>query len=158
MASAEPFRHSFSVASILANSLTAGSLFTYPIFSSSLQSQLHLSIKQVSATASIAVLTQYLSAGAWGALADRLGSAKVSLVAGILFFCGYSTLSYLLLESPQDSHSPNVLRDHNQSAGLGTWIQVTTAYSVCGAATAASLVPFAYHLHCAIFFGNHCFD
>lgn len=138
MASAEPFRHSFSVASILANSLTAGSLFTYPIFSSSLQSQLHLSIKQVSATASIAVLTQYLSAGAWGALADRLGSAKVSLVAGILFFCGYSTLSYLLLESPQDSHSPNVLRDHNQSAGLGTWIQVTTAYSVCGAATAAS--------------------
>ncbi|KAA1100940.1 putative monocarboxylate transporter mch1 [Puccinia graminis f. sp. tritici] len=142
MAHAQGFRQSFSVLSILANSLTAGSLFTYPIFSSSLQSQLNFSIKQVSGTASIAILTQYLSAGLWGSLADTLGSARVSLVAGILFFFGYSTLSYLLLrstvEEPQPTNAFQYQNYSSPSAGFGTWIQVTTAYSVCGAATAAS--------------------
>ncbi|POW09693.1 hypothetical protein PSHT_09020 [Puccinia striiformis] len=142
MAQAQGFQQSFAVLSILANSLTAGSIFTYPIFSSSLQSQLNFSIRQISCTASIAILSQYLSAGAWGSLADTLGSARVSLFAGVLFFFGYSTLSYLLIKSPDGPHSTNAFQYYDnqssQSAGFGTWIQVTLAYSICGAATAAS--------------------
>ncbi|PLW40970.1 hypothetical protein PCANC_01973 [Puccinia coronata f. sp. avenae] len=134
--------HAFAVLSILANSLTAGSLFTYPIFASSLQSQLNFSIQQVSATASIAVLTQYLSAGVWGALSDTLGSARVSLFAGLLYLFGYSALSYLLAGPSGNSHAPSngfqYLDQSTSSADLGTWLQVTIPYSICGAATAAS--------------------
>ncbi|WAQ86257.1 hypothetical protein PtA15_6A889 [Puccinia triticina] len=116
---AQHFRQSFSVLAILANSLTAGSLFTYPIFSPSLQSQLKFSSKQVSGTASIAILSQYLSAGIWGSLADTLGSARSS-------------------EDPHLTNGSQYPHQSSQSAGFETWIQVTIAYSICGAATAAS--------------------
>ncbi|KAH9814606.1 major facilitator superfamily domain-containing protein [Melampsora americana] len=113
----------------MANALTAGSMFTYPVFSPTLQSSLNFSIKQVSTTASISILSQYLSAPLWGFLADRKGSALVSLVAGFFFFIGYFSLSLLIsfFETRSDS-----------TASFFIWFSVTFAYSLCGSATSAS--------------------
>lgn len=115
--------------------LTAGSLYTYPIFSSSLQSKLNFSVQQVSTTASIAILAQYLSGAYWGFLADKLGPGRVSLAAGLLFFLGYGSLSHLL--SDPLSH-PDDLRTLLNSPNPWNWIHATIAYSLCGIATAAS--------------------
>ncbi|KAG0149770.1 hypothetical protein CROQUDRAFT_39502 [Cronartium quercuum f. sp. fusiforme G11] len=112
----------------MANALTAGSVFTYPVFSPALQSLLHFSVKQVAATASIAILCQYVCAALWGALADRRGSALVSLAAGLSFFLGYMALSILL--SASEPSTP--------TAPFHIWIAVTLAYSVCGSATGGS--------------------
>ncbi|EGG02356.1 uncharacterized protein MELLADRAFT_110257 [Melampsora larici-populina 98AG31] len=113
----------------MANALTAGSMFTYPVFSPTLQSSLNFSVKQISATASIAILCQYLCAALWGILADRKGSALVSLAAGLSFFVGYISLSFLIsfFENGSDS-----------TASFFIWISVTLAYSLCGSATSAS--------------------
>ena len=76
---------------------------------------------------------------------------RVSLVAGLLYFFGYATLSYLLAGSSGNFHAPNdafqYLDQSTPSADMDAWLQVTIAYSVCGAATAASLVQFIDSAH-----------
>lgn len=99
------------------------------LFSPTLQSSLNFSVKQISATASIAILCQYLCAALWGLLADRKGSALVSLAASLLFFIGYMGLSLLITFSETGSDS---------TASFLIWLSVTLAYSLCGSATAAS--------------------
>ncbi|KAI8443711.1 hypothetical protein BY996DRAFT_6427096 [Phakopsora pachyrhizi] len=63
-----------SAVSIALNSLTAASIYTYPVFSPALQSQLKFSVQQVSATVSIVILLQYISSAIWGAFSDRYGA------------------------------------------------------------------------------------
>ncbi|KAI8453045.1 major facilitator superfamily domain-containing protein [Phakopsora pachyrhizi] len=117
-----------SAVSIALNSLTAASIYTYPVFSPALQSQLKFSVQQVSATVSIVILLQYISSAIWGAFSDRYGARRVSFLAAILFFCGYSGLMHFI-KNP----TPGI--DHSS---IYSWICVTLAFSLCGMATAAS--------------------
>ncbi|MBW0505569.1 hypothetical protein O181_045284 [Austropuccinia psidii MF-1] len=133
MSSSIKFNKFLSAIAIVSNALTAAGIFTFSLFAPSFTSNLNLSLKQISTIASVSNLVHYISAVFWGSLADRVGTNRVSLLAGILSFSGYGILSYLL-SSPPDLIPHPV--DSNST--LRPFIIAILAYSLCGIATAAA--------------------
>ena len=58
---------------IALNTLTAGSIFTYPLWAPWITRTLRLSMAQTNTVAVGAIAGEYISAVGWGALADRHG-------------------------------------------------------------------------------------
>ncbi|KAK0524974.1 hypothetical protein OC834_000163 [Tilletia horrida] len=81
-----------TAAAIAASSLTAGSIFCFPLFSPSLTHDLDLTLKQTSSIWAGAVLGEYGFAAPAGIIADRFGPRVLCLVASLLFFFGYTMM------------------------------------------------------------------
>ncbi|GAA5974232.1 hypothetical protein JCM11641_003343 [Rhodosporidiobolus odoratus] len=78
----------------LANCLTAGGVFTFPLWSPLLAHAARLSSSQVNLLASAAILGEYAVAAPFGALADHKGPGSVSLGAAVLFVLGFGVLGW----------------------------------------------------------------
>ncbi|GAA6000144.1 hypothetical protein JCM10207_007877 [Rhodosporidiobolus poonsookiae] len=80
--------------SALCNCLTAGGVFTFPLWALPLVHALHLSASQLNLIASAAILGEYVTAAYWGSLADRRGPGAVSFAAAVLFAVGFGMLGW----------------------------------------------------------------
>ncbi|BGP06482.1 hypothetical protein JCM10049v2_002304 [Rhodotorula toruloides] len=115
----------------LANCLTAGAPFTFPLWAPTLERTLHLSSSQLNIVASAAILGEYASAAGFGALADRRGPGAVSFAAAVLFGVGFGGLAWRYQRGA----------DWNGAGGQPweyEWAALSLAWFICGCATAAS--------------------
>ncbi|GAA5907370.1 hypothetical protein JCM6882_002819 [Rhodosporidiobolus microsporus] len=78
--------------SALANCLTAGAVFTFPLWAPLFLHTFHFSFSQLNLLASAGILGEYVSAAWFGQLADRRGPGAVSLAAAVLFGTGFGLL------------------------------------------------------------------
>ncbi|GAA5855916.1 hypothetical protein JCM8547_000413 [Rhodosporidiobolus lusitaniae] len=120
-----------SAASALANCLTAGGVFTFPIWSPSLARSLHLSSSRLNLLASCAILGEYAVAAPFGQLADRRGPGAVSLCAAVLFAIGFGVIGW--------RQGVGTSRDERgELPWKGEWIVLGFCYFLVGCGTAAS--------------------
>ncbi|KAM0788502.1 hypothetical protein ACM66B_001633 [Microbotryomycetes sp. NB124-2] len=81
-------------AAVCANCITAGAIFTFPMWGAPFSRVLQLSAAQTSLLASSAILGEYVAAAGWGALADKRGPGAVSWSAAACFGAGYAGLAW----------------------------------------------------------------
>ncbi|GAA5821436.1 hypothetical protein JCM3770_007082 [Rhodotorula araucariae] len=112
----------------LANCLTAGAPFTFPLWSPHLQAALRLNSSQLNLVASSAILGEYALAAYFGALADKRGPGAVSFVAAVLFATGFGMLvwRYNLAQATEDA------------PWYGEWLVLAFCWFLVGCGTAAS--------------------
>ncbi|KAK4053473.1 hypothetical protein OIV83_001640 [Microbotryomycetes sp. JL201] len=79
---------------VCANCITAGAIFTFPMWGAPFSSVMQLSAAQTSLLASAAILGEYVAAAGWGALADKRGPGAVSWSAAVCFGLGYAGLAW----------------------------------------------------------------
>ncbi|PWN43488.1 MFS general substrate transporter [Ceraceosorus guamensis] len=82
-----------AASAIGACSVTAGSIFCFPLFAPNLTRDLGLSLTQTNAIWAGAVLGEYITAGPWGALADARGPRPLCISAALLFGAGYALMA-----------------------------------------------------------------
>ncbi|SCZ93480.1 BZ3500_MvSof-1268-A1-R1_Chr6-3g08689 [Microbotryum saponariae] len=116
---------------VILNCLTAGSIFTFPLFAPPLARTLGLTGAQTNALASASILGEYVSAGVFGALTDRKGPGATSFAAACLFGLGYGLLGSRYLVSAKMAREGIELPQ-------GQWIFLCAYYFLAGAGTAAS--------------------
>lgn len=117
------YKRYFNFFCIFLNCATAGSVFTFPLYSTVFGAALNLSAFHLQVLISSAVGGQYSSAVLFGALGDSHGPGIVSLVAAILYGIGYLMLAW---------------RSSIGRAEEGKWIFLSLYYSIVGAGVAAS--------------------
>lgn len=120
-------RRIFTYIAITLNCLTAGSVFTFPLFSPPFARALDLTNFQTSAVVSSAILGQYASAVLWGSIGDTKGPGVLSLYAAVLYGGGYGLLGWRYIASVQ-----------MEEVGRRQWIWLSFYYFVVGCATSAS--------------------
>ncbi|KAK4058512.1 hypothetical protein OIO90_000674 [Microbotryomycetes sp. JL221] len=76
------------------NCLTAGAIFTFPMWGAPFSRVLQLTASETSLLASAAILGEYVAAAGWGALADRKGPGAVSRAAAVCFGFGFAGLAW----------------------------------------------------------------
>ncbi|SCV67620.1 BQ2448_5231 [Microbotryum intermedium] len=116
---------------VILNCLTAGSIFTFPLFAPPLARTLGLTGAQTNALASASILGEYVSAGVFGALTDRKGPGATSFAAACLFGTGYGLLGWRYLVSAR-------MAKEGVELPQGQWIFLCAYYFLAGAGTAAS--------------------
>ncbi|KAH8927778.1 MFS general substrate transporter [Atractiella rhizophila] len=121
------FPLALSLSSIVLNSITAGSIFTFPLWQPYLSALFGLSQSQTNTVALSAVVGQYVTAAWWGDVVDRKGPAVVSALGGLTFFIGYGLMSLLCISPPS-------------SSGLST-VLLVLFYFLVGSATSCSYFP-----------------
>ncbi|CAO1615828.1 unnamed protein product [Sympodiomycopsis kandeliae] len=121
--------------SIAITSLTAGSIFCFPLFGPSLTRDLGLNLTQTNTIWAGAVLGEYLSAAPWGALGDHYGPRILSLSAGIIFLVGYQLMSHAENIASIERHASNSTEPY-----LNRWSFTVTVISfvLVGSGVAAS--------------------
>ncbi|BGP01198.1 putative transporter MCH1 [Rhodotorula toruloides] len=115
----------------LANCLTAGAPFTFPLWAPTLERTLHLSSSQLNIVASAAILGEYASAAGFGALADRRGPGAVSFAAAVLFGVGFGGLAWRYQRGAEWNGAGGQPWEYE-------WAALSLAWFICGCATAAS--------------------
>ncbi|BGP14468.1 hypothetical protein JCM10213_004590 [Rhodosporidiobolus nylandii] len=126
-----PTRRVASLLSALANCLTAGGVFTFPLWSPSLGRTAHLSSSQVNLLASAAILGEYALAAPFGALADKRGPGAVSLAAAALFLAGFGGVGWRI-------RAGEAANEGGRETWGGEWILLLFCYFLVGCGTAAS--------------------
>lgn len=124
--------------SIVACSLTAGSIYCFPLFGPSLTRDLGLSLLQTNSIWGGAVFGQYFSASLMGHLGDTYGPRPLALIASVLFGTGYLLMAHTewAAVDSQRRLSPQA----NDQRAAGTAVVALTAYFVLvGAGVAASV-------------------
>ncbi|MCO5584992.1 hypothetical protein L7F22_038924 [Adiantum nelumboides] len=120
---------------IVANSLTAGSIFCFPLFGPKMSADLGLNLTQTNAIWSAAILGQYASAAIFGHIADTYGPRPLSLMASILFGVGYVLMAHTESDaiSHQQSSSPS---SHSNRANF---VAMAAYFVLVGTGVAASI-------------------
>ncbi|CAD6891151.1 unnamed protein product [Tilletia laevis] len=146
--SAPSYRTWLTAASIAACSLTAGSIFCFPLFSPSLTRDLDLTLKQTSSIWVGAVLGEYGFAAPAGILADRFGPRVLCIVAAALFFLGYNMMgreeavavaARVLRESRISDLADSVVGTAAPIAPRhASYLRLAFAFFLCGAGVSAS--------------------
>ncbi|GAA5931957.1 uncharacterized protein JCM15063_001084 [Sporobolomyces koalae] len=115
----------------LANCITAGSINTFPLWSTPLARSLHLTSSQLNLLASSAILGEYAMAGPWGAIADSYGPGAVSIGAGVCFGIGYGLLGLVAKVGAQ-------LDKQGKENNHLLWVLLCGTYFLAGCGVAAS--------------------
>lgn len=131
-------RNAVNTLCIIATSLTAGSIFCFPLFGPSLTRDLHLSLTQTNVIWAGAVLGEYLSAAPWGMLGDAYGPRVLSMSAGVIFLVAYQLMAHadgLAITSNREALShgqdPRVL-------GKANFVVTVASFVAVGSGVAAS--------------------
>ncbi|KAL9935265.1 hypothetical protein V8E36_005613 [Tilletia maclaganii] len=142
---APSYRTWITAASIAACSLTAGSIFCFPLFSPSLTRDLDLTLKQTSSIWVGAVLGEYGFAAPSGIIADRHGPRILCLVAAVLFFLGYNLMGREEAVALAARLAAGKGQGHGGGEGSipivgpsGSYIRLAFAFFLCGAGVSAS--------------------
>ncbi|KDN52397.1 MFS general substrate transporter [Tilletiaria anomala UBC 951] len=139
------FQTAVTALCIAANSLTAGSMFCFPLIGPSLMADLSLSLKQTNTIWVGAVMGEYITAAFWGALADAFGPRPLSAAAAVLFGVGYSLMAHgdataVKLNRAQQHQrklAGMVATPYQTSSSLG-FVPMTFAFVLVGAGVSAS--------------------
>lgn len=109
----EKLRFGLILFSVIANALSAGAIFTFPVMAAALSKNLKLTQPQLTTIALGGMVGQYPAAAGVGYLIDTYGPWLCSLLAAILFSVGFGLFSLecaktpgvddLLVHSPQTS-------------------------------------------------------
>ncbi|KAH7107571.1 MFS general substrate transporter [Auriculariales sp. MPI-PUGE-AT-0066] len=86
--------------SIVANALTSGAIFTFPLLAPQLAKHLQLTQPQLSSIALAGMASQYPLAGPIGGLIDRAGPASSSLLAAVLLGGGLGMFANQIAHAP----------------------------------------------------------
>ncbi|KAE8270331.1 hypothetical protein A4X09_0g1987 [Tilletia walkeri] len=145
---APSYRRWLTAASIAACSLTAGSIFCFPLFSPSLTRDLDLTLKQTSSIWVGAVLGEYGFAAPAGIIADRFGPRVLCVIAAGLFFLGYNMMgreeavavaARALRESRLSEVAESVAMAATPIAPRhASYLRLAFAFFLCGAGVSAS--------------------
>ncbi|GAA5821489.1 hypothetical protein JCM11251_004648 [Rhodosporidiobolus azoricus] len=117
--------------SSLANCLTAGAVFTFPLWSPLFDRVFKLSTTQLNLLASAGILGEYVSAASFGQLADKRGPGAVSFAAAVLFGVGFGLLGWRYQVGVETRARGEKTWEHE-------WMVLAIFYSLTGCATAAS--------------------
>lgn len=132
-------RDALATVSIAITSLTAGSIFCFPLFGPTLTRDLGLNLAQTNTLWGGSVLGEYLTAAIWGVLADRYGPRLLSASASVLFLVGYQLMSradtIALHVTPL--FPPGSAGEHRPMA-TGSFIVTLAAFTGIGSGVAAS--------------------
>lgn len=120
---------------IVANSLTAGSIFCFPLFGPKMSADLGLSLTQTNVIWSAAILGQYASAAIFGHIADTYGPRPLSLMASILFGVGYVLMAHT--ENDAISHQNSATAPSNSNRA--NFIAMAAYFVLVGTGVAASI-------------------
>ncbi|PWN29727.1 MFS general substrate transporter [Jaminaea rosea] len=129
-------QHVLTTLSIATTALTAGSIFTFPIFGPALTRDLGLSLTQTNLLWGGAVLGEYLTAAIWGALADAKGPRLLSGAAAIMFFVGYQCMAYadvVALDAQRQA-----IGGPEPKMAKGSFLVTLIAFTAIGSGVAAS--------------------
>ncbi|CAO1620323.1 unnamed protein product [Parajaminaea phylloscopi] len=133
-------RDALTLISIAVTSLTAGSIFCFPLFGPTLTRDLGLNLTQTNTLWGGAVLGEYLTAAIWGALGDRYGPRLLSVSAGILFLVGYQLMSRAdtIALHVQPLQSGIDAGETHRSMATGSFYVTLAAFTGIGSGVAAS--------------------
>ncbi|PWN22768.1 hypothetical protein BCV69DRAFT_96920 [Microstroma glucosiphilum] len=132
-------RDVLTVACIAATSLTAGSIFCFPLFGPALTRDLGLNLTQTNTIWGGAVLGEYLTGGIWGLLADWYGPRVLSISAGLLFLVGYQLISHAdVVALNVDAITDGGLEGGDRPMAWGMFVLTVASFAGIGAAVAAS--------------------
>lgn len=130
-------QHVLTTLSIATTALTAGSIFTFPIFGPALTRDLGLSLTQTNLLWGGAVLGEYLTAAIWGALADAKGPRLLSGAAAIMFFVGYQCMAYADVVA-LDAQRQAIGEPEPKKMAKNSFLVTLIAFTAIGSGVAAS--------------------
>ncbi|KAK0554390.1 hypothetical protein OC846_002122 [Tilletia horrida] len=149
-ATPQPHQKLVTAMAIAACSLTAGSIFCFPLFSPSLTRDLDLSLKQTSSIWAGAVLGEYGFAAPAGLIADRFGPRVLCIVAAVVLFLGYNMMG----REEAVAVAARIARGSAAATGAGgnitssivateapreaSYVRLAFAFFLCGAGVSAS--------------------
>lgn len=96
--------------SIVANAMTSGAIFTFPLLAPQLARHLRLTQPQLSSIALAGMMGQYPFAALIGSLVDRAGPAACSLLAALLLSGGLGAFSNQIANAPTWPDSASTLQ------------------------------------------------
>lgn len=120
---------------IVANSLTAGSIFCFPLFGPKMSADLGLSLTQTNAIWSAAILGQYASAAIFGHIADTYGPRPLSFMASILFGVGYVLMAHTEKNAISHQNSSSTSSNSNRA----NFVAMAAYFVLVGTGVAASI-------------------
>lgn len=128
----------FTTISIAVTSLTAGSIFCFPLFGPTLTRDLGLNLTQTNALWGGAVLGEYLTAAIWGVLADKYGSRLLSGSAAFLFLVGYQLMSHADVIALNVQPLEGTVGVSDRRMATGSFVVTLAAFTGIGSGVAAS--------------------